>query len=152
MARDMERKMTDVPNPYAKGPQSDVEPVTLVAQAIHAETKAWRLKTDGHRYLAVKDHDCRELAGDPTREEAEAAFGALVDEECARAAISTYRAALAQSNAEPVAWQWRAKYTNGWSKWTEASEEVARRNGSQDRCECRALYTAPPRPAERSGK
>jgi hypothetical protein len=152
MARDMERKMTDVPNPYAKGPQSDVEPVTLVAQAIHAETKAWRLKTDGHRYLAVKDHDCRELAGDPTREEAEAAFGALVDEECARAAISTYRAALAQSDAEPVAWQWRRRYSNDdWSIWA-ITVKRSQNEGSQNQCEYRALYTTPPRPAERSGK
>jgi hypothetical protein len=60
--------------------------------------------------------------------------------------------ALAQSNAEPVAWQWRSRYSNDdWSMWAITVKRSQNEDGSQDQCEYRALYTAPPRPDASAG-
>jgi hypothetical protein len=84
-----------------------------------------------------------------------------MDDFCTEAADEIERlAALAQSDAKPVAWQYRVKQ-GGWGGWHEAVPsreeaelcvELGRKasGGHLDDYEIRPLYTAPPRPAVRS--
>jgi hypothetical protein len=70
--------------------------------------------------------------------------------------------AIAQSDAEPVAWQVRWTKKSGWSGWHEAvptreqaelTAEVGRKlsGGDLDEYEIRPLYAAPPRPDASAG-